>query len=737
MADRKSKGQWVMTKKKSLSIIYLFLIAFVLSLCLFRGVKASERTFTVKLPKLYYEYDSKGVKPPVTVYLDGKLVEDDYGVVYSYNTYPGVATATVIGDNDSKYEGIIGSTFFLIRPSQVTLKNVTARDGRVTGYYNLVSRASGYMMQLSKTEDFKTVYKQKTVDSVYSSNITIKDIPEGTYYVRVKALRLAESNLVSSRYVHGNWSSVEKIVVKSAYMTTGKNDLNVKLDKYYVQYTGANVQPTFKVYYEGKLLPETEYYADFYDQKNPGVATVYVQGKGKAYGLHGVAYYKVIPEPVTIRFIKGLPDYLNLGWTVSRNTDGYIIQISTSSDFKTYKQKTVYNTDEIQTIYNWKNLKPGTYYARVRAFKKNAAHPSLSGNFACSEWSMIKSATLGTSDHENTKKGDGNLDVVMLRSKHPYTGQEIKAPMNVYYNSKMLKRSDYDIEYSFNTRPGLARVRVVGKGDYQGCYGNTVFRILPMESTIKWISKSDVLKTTLEWSKSDYCNGYMIQFSKTSNFENIAFQNTIYDCNITSRTYNTIDYTIKPGTYYVRLKPFANAPDPSLSGTRAYPDHWSNVVQTTIAIGGDACVKDSLHVLEGYYGGTVSLNGHYEKAIEQELIRLLNDYRVQNGRARLTVLPYLTNASEIRAAETSYFNGCYHKRIDGRSWTTVAPDLHGENIAGYWKFDGVVKGIMDQWIKSPGHNANMLKSSHYAVGIGVFAKKTDKGYYYYAVQLFK
>lgn len=127
-----------------------------------------------------------------------------------------------------------------------------------------------------------------------------------------------------------------------------------------------------------------------------------------------------------------------------------------------------------------------------------------------------------------------------------------------------------------------------------------------------------------------------------------------------------------------------------------------------------------------------TVEGHYDADGSLRLIQLLNDYRAKKGRKPLSASKSLTKAAMIRSREiTVVFD---HRRPDGSMCFTASKDMDGENIAGGYL---TVDAMMDAWIHSPGHNANMLDKSFNRVGISVLAVKSQYGFYiYFASQNF-
>lgn len=123
-------------------------------------------------------------------------------------------------------------------------------------------------------------------------------------------------------------------------------------------------------------------------------------------------------------------------------------------------------------------------------------------------------------------------------------------------------------------------------------------------------------------------------------------------------------------------------------------------------------------------------------AQEWEVLRIVNAERTNAGLQPLTMLPALQSATDVRALEL--IQSFSHTRPNGSSCFTAIAEAGlnyisaGENIAaGY----GTPAQVMDGWMNSSGHRANILNSGFKHIGVGyTYSQGTDYGSYW--VQLF-
>lgn len=108
------------------------------------------------------------------------------------------------------------------------------------------------------------------------------------------------------------------------------------------------------------------------------------------------------------------------------------------------------------------------------------------------------------------------------------------------------------------------------------------------------------------------------------------------------------------------------------------------------------------------------------EAYAQEVLHLVNSERASAGLAPLTLDPALCAAAQIRAEEIDV--SFSHTRPDGKSGFTVLKELKtpylacGENIA---KGSPTPGRVMEGWMHSSGHRANILHPHFTSIGIGL------------------
>lgn len=107
---------------------------------------------------------------------------------------------------------------------------------------------------------------------------------------------------------------------------------------------------------------------------------------------------------------------------------------------------------------------------------------------------------------------------------------------------------------------------------------------------------------------------------------------------------------------------------------------------------------------------------------EEAVVRLVNETREREGLSPLRVDERLRSAARGHSRDMARRKFCAHENPDGlapadRMRAQNYPDPGGENVA---RGQENPRSVMDAWMKSPGHRANLLNADFRAIGVGVF-----------------
>ncbi|WP_036611321.1 CAP domain-containing protein [Oribacterium sp. P6A1] len=114
----------------------------------------------------------------------------------------------------------------------------------------------------------------------------------------------------------------------------------------------------------------------------------------------------------------------------------------------------------------------------------------------------------------------------------------------------------------------------------------------------------------------------------------------------------------------------------------------------------------------------MSVSAFAQTNLEAEALAKVNQIRLANGLSEVKYSASLEGASTVRVGEiTQKFS---HQRLDGSDFYTVdANNVWGENLAkGYNSADEVV----DAWMASPSHRANILSANYNTCAISTTTK---------------
>ena len=136
---------------------------------------------------------------------------------------------------------------------------------------------------------------------------------------------------------------------------------------------------------------------------------------------------------------------------------------------------------------------------------------------------------------------------------------------------------------------------------------------------------------------------------------------------------------------------------------------------------GEIYIDDNAIALAGEYKSSEEIN-----AALADALTLINAQRNGSGLPSLVWRDGLADAAAVRAQEiTSVFS---HTRPDGSNWWTVNSTLqYGENLAKLYQSSS---SVVNAWMNSPTHRANIMDSSFVTVGMAIY--QTADGSWYWA-----
>jgi uncharacterized protein YkwD len=136
---------------------------------------------------------------------------------------------------------------------------------------------------------------------------------------------------------------------------------------------------------------------------------------------------------------------------------------------------------------------------------------------------------------------------------------------------------------------------------------------------------------------------------------------------------------------------------------------------------GEFYIDNNAIILSGEFKSTEEIN-----AALSDALALVNAQRAAAGLSALVWSEGLADAAAVRAHEiTTLFS---HTRPDGSNWWTVNSTLqYGENLAKLYQSSS---SVVDAWMNSPTHRANIMDGSFVTVGMAIY--QTDNGSWYWA-----
>lgn len=371
----------------------------------------------------------------------------DYTVSYENTDKPGKAKVTFTGING--YEGYSLSYTYTILPNSFTIdESLPACRWKGTGKEHKVDLTGKVTHWNPYKGEKTTLVEGKDYRLEYSDNTEI-----GTAKVKVIGL--------------GDYEGYEKILSFEIKAPHGWNGFQVNYngdvykdgdDLGSFDWTGNDVEPKFEVtcnHCGDTLVNGTDYYLEYSnDHRDPGKVTVKVVGFGDYKGWTQSFTYTIKNKTFSY---SGYENGSHLG-TVEYTGKEVTYAIS-KYDLKDANGESLTEGTDYKVTYS-NNIDPGTANIKITGL---GDYEGCNLNFTY------------TIDHAYFMyNGYGvNNDGADLGTV-AYTGKATEYEISDVYdnndwNNKLIEGKDYKLVYSDNTKPGTAKVEIIGLGIYTGC----------------------------------------------------------------------------------------------------------------------------------------------------------------------------------------------------------------------------------------------------------------------------
>ena len=204
----------------------------------------------------------------------------------------------------------------------------------------------------------------KFVNSYYSIISSDGKILKDSIPMQHARINGAEELKYQDGFVYWTYSEGKDKTAQIYRLNVNKTSNNILLDAIItlssesVKYTGKAIKPSVTVTYNGKKLKkDTNYTVSFVDNKNIGIATVKITGKGKYSGTI-TKTFEIIPKSVTNFSAQLTKNKVKLSWKKVGQVTGYEIRIEKYAKSSSLKK----DFKERYSYYAEKDVESGTMY---------------------------------------------------------------------------------------------------------------------------------------------------------------------------------------------------------------------------------------------------------------------------------------------------------------------------------------------------------------------------------------
>ncbi len=309
----------------------------------------------------------------------------------------------------------------------------------------------------------------------------------------------------------------------------------IKIDDENCIYDGEEKTPEVSVLYQGHDVPKSEYTVEYSNNINAGTATAVITG------TEGFCGSVTIPFEIAPRR--------------SELIEAVLLQSSFEYDGKEHVPAVSVKSGD-------KELVEGT------DFTVSVSH-DITG---IGDKNMIVTY-LGNYEGKSSLKYSiapcniKNAAITGIKNK-AYTGSAINQDFNVTWGDLTLTEGkDYTVKYTDNVNTGQARVTLTGIGSYTGSVSKT-FIIVPKKQVMSSFTSSMNGKAVAKWEKDATADGYQLQYTTSTTYEESASAYINIDKNSTVSKEIT---GLKCGTkYYVHVRAYKIVDGKKYYGTWSY-----------------------------------------------------------------------------------------------------------------------------------------------------------------------
>lgn len=388
------------------------------------------------------EFTGSEILPKVRVKLNSKTLSlnKDYKVSGTNNINVGTATLTITGIGN--YTGSISKTF------KITTKNISKVKVSNIDSYEYTGNKITPNIELYNGENKLTQGSDYTLS--YSNNKKV-----GTAKIKI----IGKGNYTGSKTVN---FKITKIDISEATVS----DISTKY------YTGSYIKPTVTVKYKGeRLILDEDYKVSYSDNKDIGIATVKITGKGN-YTSYLTTTFR-IKRNNNSDYDNDEEDSYNGKISITKTT------VSNIAD-QEYTGKSI--TPTLYIRYNGDLLEKGKDYTVSYSNNKKigTAKVKITGKGKFRGSKTITFQIVNISSNNNYSKGNISISKTTISKIYDqkYTGNQIKPKLYIRYEGELLTENiDYTIDYFNNINVGNAKITINGIGNFKGTK-NLTFKIV-------------------------------------------------------------------------------------------------------------------------------------------------------------------------------------------------------------------------------------------------------------------
>ncbi len=322
----------------------------------------------------------------------------------------------------------------------------------------------------------------------------------------------------------------------------------------------------------------------------------------------------------------------------------------------------------------------------------------------------VPESSIGTETEPITEIGTESESVAETEVIEEQLGESDTSLSGISFELFDVRDSEETNAKLLNTDDGKQAVYVFGS--FTTCY-NTAAAVRALSKCVTYYDKNKISMFVIDIGYVDSQD--LASWLDSNKISEDVVVGSILSSSREKNFYETCaDKTVGYGSFTMPIIVYRGTDGAIYTHTTGY--QTESAICTNIEAGGLNKSTGSEEEPVGEKEGLLYVSSGLKYSMAYEILDLVNAEREKEGLPALVMDKDLLDAAMQRAVECEVYYASDHTRPNGQRCFTASTKMNGENIA--WGY-GSAAQVMNAWMSSEGHKANILRAEFHSIGIGV------------------